>query len=259
MIIDALHSNKKALACCALVNKSWLARSLHNLFATLSIPLAKAGAFFNTLSSSSHLSLFTYVEDLRVQGGGDGWRLSRSTFIGLSRLRALKSLTLHGFGGYTSPYPCLESLQNLTRLRNLEISNAAFRTIDQVVDIICAFPSVESISLGDIQVPDEEVTTSELCIASTLRMLDLRGCPAHSLISWLHSHSPPPPIQNLGVSFYYNPATSTTKYFENTLKHLKLQLPPSISVFSRDADHGKLFYFPTLALSLSNMFCSYFP
>jgi F-box-like len=140
-IIDFLHSDRRALATCALVCRSWISSSRLHFCAILNLTRRNTRTFI-TLLHSNDSTIEKYAYTLQI----GCWRLFARLAPFLGRFLTVKSLVLRG------TLPVIKETDDvlclwLNRITNLDISLSQVDRPKDLVRFIDAFSSLEILYL----------------------------------------------------------------------------------------------------------------
>jgi hypothetical protein len=142
-IIDFLHNDRPTLEACSLICKAWLPARRFHLFSTFSLNGFEATA---AKLHALKLPLSTLPKCVRYTTIDGCWQSAEGLLFAVFQFQVLRSLKLRNFRfppmqvAITIPLPLLNSLTAL------EIIDARFTTCRQLLDVINAFQSLDSIA-----------------------------------------------------------------------------------------------------------------
>jgi hypothetical protein len=235
-ILDFLHDDVKALKNCSLVCKLWLPTTRFHLFRSLTIT---PGNFFQ-LSSPRESTLCNVIMDLRLERL-KLWKLTEDYLERIAKLTALRSLVLVRVDICRLSPAALEILK-VVDLRRLYFAGARTDNIDELMQIPCAFSSLESLSLCEISI-NNGYSTLDIHLPPTLRELAIESnhgwqinysiSPKYNpfksnsdLTRWVLRHEPIPPITSLSLGITEPFCGRIAAMLHKSLEHLELKLFP---------------------------------
>ena len=213
-IIDFLHSDRQALATCALVCKSWIPSSRLHLFETLYLASSKILKLTHFLDSNDS-TIERHVRTLKVV---DGWVVFGRLAQHLSRFPALKSLILHGvhIDIHELDDPCLW----FHGITNLDVMSFYFKGPGHFCRFLNAFPLLEMLR-ADFSYLGSHFSTGGATISLPLCIRILHIVISSSILLNIHF----PPLAELTLC---NVATKDLV----DINHWFRSLPPTLRVFN---------------------------
>jgi hypothetical protein len=138
-VIDHLHSDKMALAACALVCKEWLPASRYHLYSTISVNEGNIQKFFDTLDTPLCIwrPLVRHLNMTGIRRYAVSW-LDGAHLQKLSTLVAVKKLSLRNFNSYEAHL--VRILYAFGGINELHISRGLFSSFLHLMQMIIAFP-----------------------------------------------------------------------------------------------------------------------
>ena len=227
-IIDFLHSDRKELAKCALVHRSWIPSSRLHLCEVLSLTRRSISTFINLLHSN-HSTIEKYVYTLRVGSWKPFARLAPFS----DRFLTLKSLVLGGIqpGIMKMEMDDVLSLW-LSRITSLDIRLFQIKRPNEFVRFIDAFSSLEILYLdfrtNFISFPTQSLSITSPSITSLpcLRILHIILSDSRYAPSRLFCNAQFPPLVELELCHITPPdvpsITHLLHVMQPTLRILKL-------------------------------------
>jgi hypothetical protein len=198
-IIDMLHTDRAALATCALVCRSWLPRTRYHLFSEVTITSA---AVLTRLSSSTFTSAVKHLVLHTIENFDQS----------ICRLSNVSKMSLRGI--HWSMTPVSPPINLIPLLRNLESLHIELVSIDGHGAILFALlrqcSQLQSLSCYNIWYGAEDVAQSqrlhelEAEITPGLRSLTIHPGVEPLLLDWFGSwwKSAAPPLMKLDLQFY---------------------------------------------------------
>ena len=221
MIIDCLHDHRPALKACSRVCKAWIHPARSQLFMRLVLNQHHIQRFPN-LGVESHRRVFlAYVRHVILQGirgeqDGPLWAEAMLLLAGVENARRLTIVDCLVCPGIQSAL-----LSQLANIVILYIFNIRYDSFSELIQLICAFPRLEEMTLSLIAPswlnPDPPPIAYRL--PPSLRSLGLvfsdKSIP---ILEWLASQQPPP-LQTLCLG-YFAPVLHAVPHINKFLRHL---------------------------------------
>jgi len=216
-IVDYLHADLHVLATCGIVCRAWLPSSRYHLFQCVFLNPQNTSKFSELLSSPCS-TIATSVQFLEISNEVIGrqnqslYQWLEHSMIHLADLTAVKSLRIRNMV-WSEVKPETKSilLCSFRILRELELWGVDFKTLTQLLDIACAFPSLERISVDDLGWVDpsfEPPRSPERRLPSTLHTLHLGYCYKRDILHWILVHHPVPIIHHIHLGTVYQKDTN---------------------------------------------------
>ena len=180
-IFDRLHGDRKALAVCSLVCKSWTRLARYRLFEDVTIH-HRAGMLLEVGSTAMvfirRLSLLPrnalLYNEIILQLGG--LEMIRSLSLSNFAWRVLKPEVKSAFFAHFS---------SIVRLQLRVVGTLAF---SDLATIICAFPRLETlVFIRYSALLHDDPSPSAICLPRNLRELELRVTDVNTFLNWLLS------------------------------------------------------------------------
>jgi F-box-like len=204
-IIDYLHSDKPALAACALVCRTWVPASRFYFWETLHITPDTISTLLKLLNSPT-CTITEQVCTVEILTG-DSWEfvVESNQRENLNRLASATSLLLRGSDlGDTSGEAFRDLCRSFTGVRKLDLRSWVPESPNDVCELIMSFPALERLDMK----MDWSIEAHELDGLRTftfpphLRILDLcvqyRGV---SMFSWLISNARFPSLSEVKLKY----------------------------------------------------------
>ncbi|KAJ7149577.1 hypothetical protein C8R46DRAFT_1358664 [Mycena filopes] len=161
-IIDLIATHQDGvvtdLAACALVCRAWMARSRLHLFRDFHLVVLTKSNLpkFAALVRSQHCTIVPHVQALALHKNGG--RVNEYDMISdvLERLTAVKRLRLTGpyWDAHGAP-PRRGFMKSLPHVVDLEVDHASLGDFHHALQIFCAFPALEQLSIRDTNIDHE--------------------------------------------------------------------------------------------------------
>ena len=220
-IIDEIHDDQSALATCALVNKSWVDRSRHHLFHTLSLQITKE-SIVRFLDLCHHVPSGVkpfFLCDVRhfrfyklpqrpLPGGEQRFSLSPELVSCLaSSFPNVNTVTID-IGGPIEPNTSSILHSVFGRVTTLVLGNLYFPDTSKLAFLLAGFPALE---LLDLHVnfsiwphcSDMQLFGFEFPASGSLRTLKLNSRSSRVLYPWFSSsHQKLPKLSSLTLILY---------------------------------------------------------
>ncbi|CAA7268168.1 unnamed protein product [Cyclocybe aegerita] len=282
-IIDFLHADRRALAACSLVARSWLCASRYHLFRSIKFDSANAHHFLRLLDSAC--ATFPYITRTLHLCDEEYFfprRVDEHLIRGITSLSTLKAfkMTAITWSGY-DPHPHhRRDLLISNTVTQVELGGVEFDDIHDLVCLICGFGSLQELRLEvqfwDVDIPYRGTQRISKAVRSiSIRMT--RG--TEHLLGWLSEHTEQElvtakmglhrltaddlvsagslvrklgdQLRELELSFDESSGTISASYLyslldlsmNTRLERLQLHLDPRESIYQACSLHGKLALF----------------
>jgi hypothetical protein len=209
-VIDHLHSDKPSLAACALISKDFLPSTRFHLFSEVSVQPGHMLLLLELLASPSN-QIAPFIQRLLFDNLGkllfyhgitEVERCIRLIPLLTSRLPHVKSLRFSNFDLEHVPEDIRRDLfSSFPDFKDLDLSSLHFYRFSEFIDLVCAFPSLEKISLKWVSWTYSGQHSPQInARGSPLIRWNLSRYSGQSLIdlgAWLLDQEPPPLLQSL--------------------------------------------------------------
>jgi len=245
LIIDFLHDDKPSLAACTLISKDFLPSTRFHLFSEVPVQPRHMLPLLELLASPSN-QIAPFVQRLLFDNLGkllfyngitEVERCIRLLPLLTSRLPHVKSLRFSNFDLEHIPEDIRRNLfSSFPDFKDLDLYSLHFYRFSEFLDLVCAFPFLEKISLkwvtwtynghhlAPITPRGSPLIRWNLSRYSGQSLIDLGG--------WLLDQDPPPLLQSLhyGASSAHenNCIRQLLRHSGGSLEHLYISFPISL-------------------------------
>ncbi|TDL19489.1 hypothetical protein BD410DRAFT_900190 [Rickenella mellea] len=205
VIIDYLHDDRPALCSCGLVCRSWLPTSRFHLFSTVQLCHIDIGTGLPLICSPGS-TIPPYVRHLELEEGRrDNPRWVKKALLSksLPKFCALESLVLAHIDWadlMSVPSPRDRLICFSRCLNHLALEYVEFETMNQVLDLFSAAPSLEKLSLASVECEIQDVPQIRINPFTPKEIALAGGSLTIPLIDWL-CLQPMPSVQTLNLAF----------------------------------------------------------
>ena len=196
-IIDHFHSDKKSLKACSLVCKAWTSRTRFHLFACLNLQRQDVETFIN---SSSRINIVHFVRHLRLIRGcwysdSGPWEEIIPRLVDFHNVRhlGLFDLTL----GSSKSSICSALVGQFAHIVDLCLTGVQGTSFAAFAEVICAFPSLETLGLNSIWWTSSIMPAQTLSPPRNLHSLQMTGNQHGIVLKWLLSLHAIPALHTL--------------------------------------------------------------
>jgi len=199
-IIDHLHSDKRALAMCSLVCKTWLPASRYHSHTEICLTVHNIQSFTELLNSPA-CTFFGHAVDVDISvydDPDDGPGILSTISYRLFRLN-IKSLRLNGVNWDIRDEELEEVLRCLAAISALEMWEVTFSDPNQFVKFATSFVSLERLSLPGLSFQtDDAAHIPSFTLSPLLRFVDLN---LSSDLLWFLLAAQFPPLNHIKLSW----------------------------------------------------------
>jgi hypothetical protein len=244
-ITDHLYGDKATLKSCSLTCKAWLKRARYNLFFEFVVRPRDFPSIIDYLDSSScHIRPFIRLLILKRMDAVQGGMATEDGIVMLHLpvlMSLLPSVQTIRFSEFRFPRLGLkhrsEFFNNFRDIKNVELFGIVIDTVDELIDIIGAFASLETLTLSGCWLRRyDKPSFSKLANTSRLRIHIFEQRPQTSsrcFVQWLLKQDKIPVLKSL----QYKIADVETKY---ELQELLYKAGQSLEYFHVDIPYGRL-------------------
>ncbi|PCH33762.1 hypothetical protein WOLCODRAFT_112452 [Wolfiporia cocos MD-104 SS10] len=152
-ILDYLHDDTRSLAACSLTCRDWVPTARYHLFASVTLHSARLCAAFANLVQRSPL-IAPYVRELNVSklskhAESDSLLVERTLRTILTRLEQTHTLSVSLLNAQSIAI-MQSSLTRNPSVTELHLQFCEFATFGDVIDLLSAFPELESLALRGV-------------------------------------------------------------------------------------------------------------
>ena len=199
IIIDHLQDDKRALATCSLVSRTWTPRTRHYLFTNFTLDGKKLKTFPKLGSAVMPFIRHFCVVDLFTTRD---WNKILPLLVGFHRVSSLS------FSTVSIPWRSLKSKPRLSLLHTfcdvvcLKLNFIRTKRFAELASIICAFPHLQTLVVRHLTcaVPPRNhspLPSSHVSLSKNLRHLEILGFQAELLLQWFLSFETPPALRTV--------------------------------------------------------------
>ncbi|RDB18300.1 hypothetical protein Hypma_000550 [Hypsizygus marmoreus] len=215
-IIDHLFSDRSALAACSLVCKAWISRSRHHLLSDVCLSPITVPFILSLPPPSAFAS---YGRRLMI-------RSMASLPDGIEHFSSIEALFINHFNHGPATLSRLPSIFPVITV--LELQSDLIVTFNLLINFICSFPLLRTLTLSRFWLTSPELTPNNLRLPESLRELNIRTPKLNFVLNWLNSLEHTPRLSTIRMydllEEHIPSVSDTLRVLGSSLQHLELEL-----------------------------------